>query len=313
MCDRYGDYCSDYGDINNSPLSDKENEIEEAYMEIFCPPNSVSESEGENLYEKNHEQNLEINKQQNIEFANNITLDNNPDKKTKPTTITAPFKELNKNLINQAIKEYNIDVNQTKYIGQKRGRKSKKKKLEGEASHTKKEEDNIMRKIKTHLIEFIIYLLTDSLIDKTMSFYKLDKTISENLKKDYNMKLMQRTLLDLFLKEKVNLRNKKNPNGNIDLINKILEEKNEIKTIELLNLTFIQMVNLIQKNYLDEYLETIRKKENDNNNEEENLNLDEYMNTLKNLFLGYEDWFKNKTGRNRGDKDKAKKIKIIHE
>ena len=41
----------------------------------------------------------------------------------------------------------------------------------------------MMRKIKTHLIEFIVKLLNDSLKDKTQKFYKIDKSISENLKK----------------------------------------------------------------------------------------------------------------------------------
>jgi len=58
---------------------------------------------------------------------------------------------------------------------------------------------------------------------------------------------------------------------------------------------FIEIKNEIQENYLEEYLDTIEKKENNM----DNSSVDEYMESLKKIFFGYEAWFKNKKGRNR--------------
>lgn len=153
-----------------------------------------------------------------------------------------------------------------------------------------------MRKIKTHLMDFIVKLLNDSLINKTQLFYKIDKKIIENLKRDLNMELMQKTLFDLFSNSKTNGRYKNYSNE--ILIKKIVEEKIEVETLRLLRMKFIEIKNEIQENYLEEYLDTIEKKENNM----DNSSVDEYMETLRKIFLGYEDWFKNKKGRNRESK-----------
>lgn len=72
-------------------------------------------------------------------------------------------------------------------------------------------------------MDFIVKLLNDSLINKTQLFYKIDKTISENLKRDLNMELMQKTLFDLFSNSKTNGRYKNYSNE--ILIKKIFEEE----------------------------------------------------------------------------------------
>ena len=68
-----------------------------------------------------------------------------------------------------------------------RGRKRKDEKDLDDSRHGKDSEDNIMRKIKTHLVDQIVILLNKSLNDKEKKFLKIDKTINENLKRDYNM------------------------------------------------------------------------------------------------------------------------------
>ena len=160
-----------------------------------------------------------------------------------------------------------------------------------DSAHTKKKEDNMMRKIKTNLIKFHVKLLNNSL--KTQIFYKIDKSISENLKRDFNLELNDRTLEDIF--SNTNMSGRYKNYSNKALIQKIKAENKEEKTIELLNMTFIEVIYMIQDKYLEEYLETIKSKENTI----ENWIDQEYMESLEKLFFGYEAWFKEKKGRNR--------------
>ena len=158
-----------------------------------------------------------------------------------------------------------------------------------------------MKKIKARLNDFKVDLLNNSLEDKSYEFHKIDKSVSENLQRAYNLELNQRILSNIFKEEKVNGRYAKFSNAY--LVNKILKEQKELETIKLLNLKYIEMVNLIQENYLDEFLASIKEKEKKEITND-NQNIDEYMESIKEIFLRYEDWFKNKKGRIRKKKIK---------
>ena len=271
----------------------------ENFNKIFNNPQKSSEDEGnhEDIY---FQSDYARNQNENNQLENLKEIDN---KKTKPTTITSPVKkkkeEKNQILNNKLIKE-EIKSNHKEILNKKRGRKNKNidnVKDNEEEVHTKEKEDNKMKKIRTHLIKFIVKLLNDSLIDKSYKFYKIDKLVVENLKIVYNLKLNQRTLLDIFLNEKINGRYKMFSNEN--LIKKLIEEQKEEMTLNLLKLKFIEMINIIKNNYIDEFFNTIEQKEIIIGN----TNLDEYMKSVREMFLGYEDWFKNKRGRNREKKN----------
>ena len=271
----------------------------ENFNKIFNNPQESSEDEGnhEDIY---FQSDYARNQNENNQLENLKEIDN---KKTKPTTITSPVKkekeEKNQILKDKLIKN-EIKSNHKEILKKKRGRKNKNidnVKDNEEEVHTKEKEDNKMKKIRTHLIKFIVKLLNDSLIDKSYKFYKIDKLVVENLKIVYNLKLNQRTLLDIFLNEKINGRYKKFSNEN--LIKKLIEEQKEEMTLNLLKLKFIEMINIIKNNYIDEFFNTIEQKEIII----ENTNLDEYMKSVREMFLGYEDWFKNKRGRNREKKN----------
>ena len=158
-----------------------------------------------------------------------------------------------------------------------------------------------MKKIKARLNDFKVDLLNNSLEDKSYEFHKIDKSVSENLQRAYNLELNQRILSNIFKEEKVNGRYAKFSNAY--LVNKILKEQKELETIKLLNLKYIEMVNLIQENYLDEFLASIKEKEK-KEIPNDNQNIDEYMESIKEIFLRYEDWFMNKKGRIRKKKIK---------
>ena len=77
------------------------------------------------------------------------------------------------------------------------------------------------------------------------------------------------------------------------MIKKIYNEKVEIKTMEILEKKYINIINEVQQNCLNEFLKKIEEKEKENISQD----VDEYMETLKNLLMDYENWFKNKKGR----------------
>ena len=271
----------------------------EQFNKIFNNPQESSADDanhGDIYFQSDYGRNQSENNQlQNLKEINN--------KKTKPTTITSPVKKI-KEEKNQFLKDKIVKVeiksNPKEILNKKRGRKNKgidNQRDSEEEVHSKEKEDNKMKKIRTHLIEFIVKKLNDSLIDKSYKFYKIDKLVIENLKIDLNLKLNQRTLLDIFLNEKINGRYKRFSNKY--LVKKLVEEKKEEETLNLLKLKFIEMINIIKNNYLDEFFNTIEQKEIIIGN----TNLDEYMKSLKEIFLGYENWFKNKRGRNRESKN----------
>jgi len=271
----------------------------EQFNKIFNNPqeSSADDANHEDIY---FQSDYGRNQSENNQLENLKEIDN---KKTKPTTITSPFKKI-KEEKNQFLKDKIVKVeiksNPKEILNKKRGRKNKgidNQRDSEEEVHSKEKEDNKMKKIRTHLIEFIVKLLNDSLIDKSYKFYKIDKLVIENLKIDLNLKLNQRTLLDIFLNEKINGRYKRFSNKY--LVKKLVEEKKEEETLNLLKLKFIEMINIIKNNYLDEFFNTIEQKEIIIGN----TNLDEYMKSLKEIFLGYENWFKNKRGRNRESKN----------
>ena len=179
------------------------------------------------------------------------------------------------------------------------GRKKKESLIKG--NHNKYTEDNIMRKIKTNFFKFINNQLNKNLKNKNYEFLKLDSKINENLKKDYNEELMKTKIKDLYSKAEISskYRTKKSKysNANIDLIEKIYNEMEEIDVIYLLELSYSDLFEIFRINYLDGFLNHIRDEETKKKESENDINT--YLENIKNLCLNYEDWFKNKKGRNR--------------
>ena len=213
--------------------------------------------------------------------------------------------------INQSI---NIIQNDVKYnIIENDGKnpidflKRKRKVLEKKISHDKHCHDNMMRKIKTNIMDYLLNKLNDSLIDKEYKFHRIDKYLNECIKKDYNINLLKRTVFDIFYNSKTSKKYKSTVDDyfNRYLIQKILQEKKEINTINLLNKQFIDIINEIRKEEqnMNYFINKIKKKEN----KLKGANKEEYICSLKNLLIGYENWFIDKKGRNRMKKDKLEK------
>ena len=112
---------------------------------------------------------------------------------------------------------------------------------------------------------------------------------------------MKTKIKDLYSKAEISskYRTKKSKysNANIDLIEKIYNEMEEIDVIYLLELSYSDLFEIFRINYLDGFLNHIRDEETKKKESENDINT--YLENIKNLCLNYEDWFKNKKGRNR--------------
>ena len=286
----------------NEPLQvnyDNYEEVLKAINDNFIWDKQQKEK-NESLLDESPRQDYCINFRQKINSGTIFLIEKDENRKTRPTTLTNSIKVLEKKLSDFS---YPINNSKTmifkplKLLNKKRGRKNYNIELKKGKEHDKFSEDNIMKKIKTHLMDHIVNSLNESLKDKTYEFYKIDSQIAENLKKDFNLKLMENSIGDIFMNNKLSnkYRKKKKTYSNSFLINKIYEEKVEIKTIEILKMKYIDIINEIKKNCLNEFLKKIEEKEQ----EKLNSNVQEYIVSLEKLFLDYENWFKSKKGRVR--------------
>ena len=177
------------------------------------------------------------------------------------------------------------------------GRRKKNEIFEEEAEHNKFRQDNMMRKIKTFNAKYILEILNNNLIDKKHKFYPLDAKLNENLKKDFNEKLLKRTIRDIFENSELCKRNKNRKNVNKLLIQKIFKENTEKTVINILNSTYNDILDYVRDIQLENFLGMIRKKELKNKKNTLEV-VESYMKELKELLLNYEKWFGEKLVRN---------------
>ena len=183
------------------------------------------------------------------------------------------------------------------------GRRKKDENYNNDADHNKFKEDNIIRKIKTSSFRYILNKLNDSLNDTSLTFCPINADINENLKKDFNEELLGRTICDIYMNSDSNKRYQTKSYSNKILIEKILMEKTEKKTIEILNLTFHDILKIIREKDREKFLKEIREKE-EKNAKNKIPCIDEYMRLLDDMLDDYENWFYKKKGRNVNRKNK---------
>lgn len=202
------------------------------------------------------------------------------------------------NIIIEANENNNIN-NIVEINENKRGRRNNDEENSTPANHNKFSEDNIMRKNKAAINRFILDLLNNSIKNKNYKktkFLPINTDMSQNLKIDLNLELLDRSIYDIFTKTELNNRHQKKGDWNKKLIEKICEEKTEQETIYILSLSYRDILEFIKNKKLNYILEKIRKKEEKSKNNK-NFDLEKYMNKVKDLFINYEDWFKKRKGR----------------
>ena len=206
---------------------------------------------------------------------------------------------------NMNTEEQNIkdDVQNVIKPDKKVGRRIKGKNYKEDAKHTKMSDDNIIRKIKTSIFDYILKKLNNSIKFKSGKFRSLNKEWKERLKKKEQMELLNKKIFEIYTITKMNKVGEKKGN-NEKLIEKIYEEKKELETISILSKTFQDILNEVrEEKTLDSFLEKIKEKEIKNekkykNKIKDDFDIDLYMDKIRKLLLGYEEWFQKKKGRN---------------
>lgn len=203
------------------------------------------------------------------------------------------------------------------------GRKTENKDIK--EIHDKSKSDNIIRKLKIHIIQQkIINMVNNYLKSKKLSKLKLLKLSQKELttlKKDENMKFMNSTLKEIYYTYKIGdkyLRERVNNNKN--LINLIYSKSEYIELQKILNLTFLEFfdiytykvankelsedlkrkkeeIELFNENFkgIEIFINGIVKKERKKGVSEEKIK--EYINKLKLCCEDYKLWFEKKIGR----------------
>ena len=186
-------------------------------------------------------------------------------------------------------KASNIDENEKNQSEKLLGNKTKRK-------HFNVEKCDIFEINKSTSTNNESFTNKQNRINKTQTFLKLDNFINENLKRDYNMNLMNTTIKEIFINSKIsNKYKKKNNDTNKQLVERIYSENKEIETIKILEKRYIDIFDELIKGKLDEFCAEILKKEEKNGLPHEQASV--FLDKMKSLCNNYKDWFEKKRGR----------------
>ena len=267
-------------------LSEKINDKPNNYDESFNHNNIedlIKPSQSNFDFSKQIEKSKQIQKQISIniipkEYHNTI--------KTTMSRTKVENNINNENKINNAFPKEKKKKSEKKFLGRKRKGNNEKR------EHTKFKEDNKIRKIKSHFTKFIYRYLDPNISDKNKKLLKMKKCINEDIGREFNMSLMKMTLRELFIKfSKLN----KGEKYISKLIDEIFKNCDQAEINKKLNKTYIEVLDIMKNNYLNEFKEEILKKEIKNGKNE--IKAKEYVDKLVALLYGFKNWFDDKIPR----------------
>ena len=188
-------------------------------------------------------------------------------------------------------------------LGKKCGRKPKNepKNEKDQFTHSRNKTDNIFDKIKRVIFNYIIEKVNGSLRFTYKRFLNFNTDISQNLKKDYNIELMEKTIKQIFEENtpsnRSDISNEEVKNKNKLIIKEIFDKNEETETIKILNTKFIDLLKQEEtKKYIIDKIKNKVEKEGTKTNTE---NSDDYMEKVRYWVENYENWFYEKRGRKR--------------
>ena len=228
-----------------------------------------------------------------------FSVENKLQTENKHTANTSLVKKDEENIANSINNIVTIDIlpkTEKKEPKSFLGRKTKGDTEERE--HSKFKEDNQMRKIKSYFLKYIPDYVNSSLSFVHKRFLKIDKKVNQELKKDFNVELMDKKLKDIFIEFPICGRYSEAKNGenhNAELIKEIYENNEETEAIEKLEQTYIQVLDCFRKNNLEKFRDDILNKEIKNGEKESRAKM--YVNQLVKLLFNYESWFTDKSAR----------------
>ena len=228
-----------------------------------------------------------------------FSVENKLQTENKHTANTSLVKKDEENIVNSINNIVTIDIlpkTEKKEPKSFLGRKTKGDTEERE--HSKFKEDNQMRKIKSYFLKYIPDYVNSSLSFVHKRFLKIDKKVNQELKKDFNVELMDKKLKDIFIEFPICGRYSEAKNGenhNAELIKEIYENNEETEAIEKLEQTYIQVLDCFRKNNLEKFRDDILNKEIKNGEKESSAKM--YVNQLVKLLFNYESWFNDKSAR----------------
>ena len=160
---------------------------------------------------------------------------------------------------------------------------------------------NIFNKIKRVIFKYIIEKVNGSLRFTYKRFLNFNTDISKNLKKDYNIELMEKTIKQIFEENtpsnRSDISNEEVKNKNKLIIKEIFDKNEETETIKILNTKFIDLLKQEEtKKYIIDKIKNKVEKEGTKTNTE---NSDDYMEKVRYWVENYENWFYEKRGRKR--------------
>lgn len=302
-----------------------------------------SKSETDFTYEENpaNNENYERDKEGLINFTHQESFNDNNNKNFGPPLLEN--KMLNNNLLElKAEESEEININTIYFMdkpkenkkkifmaikekikpqnGNKRGRKRKGE--SGKGKHSKKEKDNIIRKIKVHFFRYVKETLNKAIKDKRHKFKNVPYYIISKSSKEFNTDLMNLTIKEIYEEsfqyvDKYKEKNYKRNKWALEYFSKEENEDNEKEVINLLNLNFIQFFDIFRKEYLPTFLDEINplsKNKKPNNNKKGESNVDEkideedvnqYLTKVENICNNFETLLLNQA--NSSKKIKTKK------
>ena len=255
-----------------------------------------------------------------IKLSNNNLQENSNNLINKTNYLKSINKELRLIKKNDGKEVKSIEI---KRILEKRLRRGRRKLGEKEErTHNKRSKDNIMRTIKVYFRRFL-YSLIKINCKNYEDLKKIDSKFNQSLKKDYNIKLFNSTLKDIFQNTKISIKYRHYPqDSNKKLINKIYKDNKEKALIKILNLKYKEVFEIFIRNItkdkklnpelekkikgthslenreLKDINELINTKEKESKNNGDNQEIiDNYKQDIKNLCLDYIGWFDRKIGR----------------